>query len=239
MNLLARDTSSEWCSAALWLDGRVLAREERAGQRHSELIVPMIDGLLREAGRSVKQLDGIAFGAGPGSFTGLRIACGIAQGMAFGAGIRVLPVSTLEALAECVADGERAVCALDARMGELYLAAYRRDAGDWRGVVAPVLCRPETAPLLEGMGWVGCGSGFDAQGAALADRYAKQLLRVDGGRYPHAAQLAAIGARRFAAGASVEPERAAPLYIRDKVAFTVAERAARTAAQSEQADRAG
>ena len=99
VKLLALDTSTELCSAALWLDGRITAREEHAGQRHSELLLPMIDGLLRAAAVEPRALDAIAFGAGPGSFTGLRIACGVAQGLAFGAGIPVVGIGTLLALA--------------------------------------------------------------------------------------------------------------------------------------------
>jgi tRNA threonylcarbamoyladenosine biosynthesis protein TsaB len=185
----------------------------------------MIEALLQEAGLSVHQLDGIAFGAGPGSFTGLRIACGIAQGLAFAAGLPVAAVGTLECLAE--ASGEsRVVSALDARMGEVYIGAFERGGDGWRPVSEPALCRPEQAPALPGA-WVGCGSGFAVHGGALARRYDGQLRAVRADLFPHAREVAAIGGRMLARGEGVDPALAAPLYIRDKVALSVAERAAR------------
>jgi tRNA threonylcarbamoyladenosine biosynthesis protein TsaB len=227
LNLLALDTSSHWCSAALWLGGCARTLEENAGRRHSELILPMIDALLQEAGLSVQQLDGIAFGAGPGSFTGLRIACGIAQGLAFAAGLPVAAVGTLECLAE--ASGEaRVVSALDARMGEVYIAAFERAGDAWRTVSEPALCRPDLAPELAGA-WAGCGNGFAVHGEALARRYDGRLAVVRAELFPHAREVAAIGARTLASGGGVEPALAAPIYIRDKVALSLAERAARAA----------
>lgn len=228
MHILALDTSTEWCTAALWHDGALLVREENAGQRHSELILPMVRSLLAEAGTDLRALDGIAFGAGPGSFTGLRIACGVAQGMAFGAGLKLAPVSTLESLAQA-SGAHRVVTALDARMGEIYHAAYVRDGASWRAVHAPSLCRPDDAPGLEGDGWIGCGSGFIAHADALAAHYAGRLAAVQADRVPHARDIAVLGAQVFAHGAGVPPALAAPFYVRDKVALTVAERAARTA----------
>jgi len=226
LNILALDTSSEWCSAALWLDGRVLSRDEAAGQRHSELILPMIDALLREAGLALAALDGVAFGAGPGSFTGLRIACGVAQGLAFGLGLPVLPVGTLEALAEA-SGGQRAIAALDARMQEIYHAAYVREASGWREEHAPSLCRPGDAPPVRGGGWTGCGSGFAVYAEALRTRYADVMGEVRAELVPHARAIASIGARGLVAGRGLDPALAAPLYVRDKVALSVAERSAR------------
>jgi len=227
LNLLALDTSTQWCSAALWLDGQVLVREEDAGQRHSELILPMVDSLMAEAGLSLERMAAVAFGAGPGSFTGVRIACGVAQGLAFGAGLAVVPVSTLAALAHGFG-GARTIAALDARIGEIYHACYEHDAGGGlRCAAEPVLCRAETAPAVEGGGWTGCGSAFDVYDAALRERYGETLERVVHGAYPHARDVAALGARMLAAGGAIPPEDAAPLYVRDKVALTVDERARR------------
>jgi tRNA threonylcarbamoyladenosine biosynthesis protein TsaB len=240
LNILALDTSSEWCSAALWLDGRVSARDTRAGQRHSELILGMIDGLLREARVTLQQLDGIGFGAGPGSFTGLRIACGLAQGMAFGAGLRLAAIGTLDCLAQ--ASGAcRVVSALDARMGEIYHAAYERSEAGWQTVCGPSLCRPQDAPDLEGKGWIGCGSGFDAHSEALRQRYGGALDATQPELYPHARDVAALAALVFANGKGVDPAEAAPLYIRDKVALSIVERAERkqAAADAASGQRAG
>lgn len=227
LNLLALDTSSEWCSAALWLDGDVRARQEHAVQRHTELILPMVDDLLQQAGVTVRQLNGIGFGAGPGPFTGLRIACGIAQGLAFGAALPVVPVGTLECLAEA-SGAPRVLSAMDARMGEIYFAAYLRDGSGWCAEWEPMLCDPASAPAVDGS-WVGCGSGFDAHGETLRARYGVQLQSVRPDVVPHAREVAAIAARMLAAGRGVDAASAAPVYIRDKVALSVAERMARGA----------
>jgi tRNA threonylcarbamoyladenosine biosynthesis protein TsaB len=171
MKLLALDTSTENCSLALWLDGDVIERQVLAGQRHSDLVLPMLAELLGEAGITLQALDGIAFGEGPGSFTGLRIACGVAQGLAFGADLPVLGISTLLALA-AAAPGERVIACLDARIGEIYHAAYERRLGVWHGVCEPSLGLAQDAPSVAGSGWVGVGSGFAAYGEALQLRYA-------------------------------------------------------------------
>jgi tRNA threonylcarbamoyladenosine biosynthesis protein TsaB len=225
MDVLALETSTELCSAALWRDGRVFVREAHAGQRHSELLLPMVDALLAEAGLKLAALDGIAFGAGPGSFTGLRIACGVTQGLAFGAGLQVAAVSTLEAMAEDAA-AERALCCLDARMGEIYHAAYVREAQGWREASAPALAAPAAAPAVSGDGWCGIGSGFGVHGDVLRARYGAQLAAVLPAALPHARAVAAVGARALARGEGVPADQAVPVYVRDKVALTVSERKA-------------
>jgi tRNA threonylcarbamoyladenosine biosynthesis protein TsaB len=226
LNILALDTSSEWCSAALWLDGRLSVHDARAGQRHSELILVMIDALLQEAGVTLQQLDGIGFGAGPGSFTGLRIACGLAQGMAFGADLTLAPIGSLDCLAQA-GGARRVVSVLDARMGEIYHAAYERTQTGWQTICSPSLCRPQDAPELEGEGWIGCGSGFAAHGEALRQRYGSALDATRPELYPHARDVATLAALVFANGKGVDPAQAAPLYIRDKVALSILERAER------------
>ena len=230
LNILAIETSSEWCSAAIWLDGRVLSREEQAGQRHSELILPMVDGLLREAGIELGALDAVAFGAGPGSFTGLRVACGVAQGLALAAGLPVAEVGTLLALAQA-SDAERVVSCLDARMGEVYFAAFERtsEAGlerQWITVHEPVLCTPGSTPDLDGGGWVGAGSGFAAHGAALAQRYAGRVTHIHPELHPAARDIAALAVDVVKLGLAVPAEDARPVYLRDRVALTVEERRA-------------
>jgi tRNA threonylcarbamoyladenosine biosynthesis protein TsaB len=223
MDVLALETSTEFCSAALWRDGRVLVREAHAGQRHSELLLPMVDALLAEAGLRLAALDGIAFGAGPGSFTGLRIACGVTQGLAFGAELPVAAISTLEALAEEAAV-DRALCCLDARMGEIYHAAYEREGEGWREVSSPALAAPAAAPAISGGGWCGAGSGFAVHGEVLRERYGTQLANVLPSVLPHARAVAALGARALARGEGVPAEQAVPVYVRDKVALKVSER---------------
>ena len=222
MNLLALDTSTEYCSVALLRDEELAHREVHAVQRHSELILPMIDDLLAASGLELAQLDGIAFGAGPGSFTGLRIACGVAQGLAFGAGLPVVPVGTLVALAQ-ETGAPKVIACLDARMGEIYHAAYRRDGGHWKQIAAPSVVRAQLAPLLEGEGWFGCGSGFAVYADALAKRYDGQLEGVAAKLHPHARAVARLAAHVLARGGGLPAEKAAPIYVRDKVALKMHE----------------
>ena len=223
MKILAFETSTELCSAALWLDGGVDAREANAGQRHSELLLPMIDELLVSHSLKAAHLDCIAFGAGPGAFTGLRIACGVAQGIAFGSNVPVVGVSTLLALA-AASRADHVVCCLDARMGEVYHAAYERRGGGWHAVHEPGLCKPDAVPELPDGAWAGCGSGFCVYRKALASRYAGTLARVIDDLMPHAREIAALAAAEFGRGGAVSAELAAPLYVRNKVALRMDER---------------
>jgi len=223
MKLLVLDTSTEWCSAALWLDGRVQARRVLAEQRHSSLLLPMVDELLRESDISLRQLDGIGYGAGPGSFTGLRIACAVTQGLAFGADLPVAGVSTLESIAE-QAGADRVLTVLDARMAEVYWAAYRRNGAAWRAVSEPQLALPESVAVPDADGWVGAGNGFSALGNVLRPRLAAQLVRIDETLMPDAAAMAPLAARAFERGEGMDAALAAPIYLRDKVALTVDER---------------
>jgi tRNA threonylcarbamoyladenosine biosynthesis protein TsaB len=212
----AFDTSGEWCSVALWTHGELRAVERRADHRHGELVLPMLYELLSAARLDIAQLEAVAFGAGPGSFTGLRIACGLAQGIAFARGLPVCGVSSLEALAEeCGAP--RVVAALDARMGEVYHAAYERRPGGWREVVPAQCVAPQAAPRLPGEGWVGCGSGFGVYGTMGYDSVYPEI-------HPGAAAVARLAAPRLAAGEGVDAASAAPVYLRDKVALTTEER---------------
>ena len=222
MKLLVLDTSTEWCSAALWLDGRVQARRVLAEQRHSSLLLPMVNELLRESAIGLRQLDGIGYGAGPGSFTGLRIACAVTQGLALGAGLPVAGVSTLQSIAE-QAGAERVLTVLDARMAEVYWAAYQRDGAGWRAVSEPALALPESVSVPAGGGWVGAGNGFVALGEALRPRLAA-LARIDGTLMPDAAAMAPLAARAFGRGEGMDAALAAPISLRDKVALTVDER---------------
>lgn len=225
VKLLALDTSTEYCSVALWRDGTVDASETLAGQRHSELLLPMVDALLARHGLAIKDLDGIAFGQGPGSFTGLRIACGVTQGLALGGGLPVVGVGTLLAMAEA-AQAASAVCCLDARMGEIYHAAYKKSGVAWQAVHAPSLCAPAAAPLVPAGAWTGCGSGFTAHGPALRERYAGRLAGIMPEIFPHARHIARLAAGEFEAGRGLPAEQAVPVYIRDKVALKSHERTA-------------
>ncbi len=220
MKFLAFDTATEWCSAALWIDGACTQREIHAGQKHSDLLVPMLMDLLAEANLELCQLDAIVYGMGPGSFTGLRIACGVAQGLALGADLPVLGVSTLETLAE-EAGADRVLACLDARMNEVYAALYQREDARWHCLAGPLVCPPGAVPLPQGDDYVGVGSGF----AAYPDIAQTRALRhVDAGLIPHARAMARLAAPRLQRGEGLPAENAEPLYIRDKVALKICER---------------
>jgi tRNA threonylcarbamoyladenosine biosynthesis protein TsaB len=228
MQILALDTSTEVCAVALGDGLRWREKSEVAGQRHSELLLPMIQAILADCGVTLLQLDGIAFGAGPGSFTGLRIACGVAQGLALGAGLPVVAVSTLEAMAQARREqsgGDRIIAALDARMREVYVAAYARESGRWREVIAPAVVAPDAAPLPEGDGWIGAGGGF-AVYPSLRERYGAALSECDATVAPSASAVGALSLPRFAEGRGVPARDAVPFYVRHRVALTIAERAA-------------
>jgi tRNA threonylcarbamoyladenosine biosynthesis protein TsaB len=219
MKFAAFETSTEWCSVALWLDGEIHALEERAGNRQSELVLPMLEKLLEGGKLRPGDLEAVAFGAGPGSFTGLRIACGVAQGLALARGLPVLGVSTLEALAE-ESGAARVVACLDARMHEVYYSALEKKDGRWREVV-PVQCVPPANVVVPpGEGWAGCGNGFAVYGSLGMKTMLPEI-------HPSAVAVARLAAPRLAAGEGVDAALAQPLYVRDKVAFTAEELKAR------------
>jgi tRNA threonylcarbamoyladenosine biosynthesis protein TsaB len=223
MNLLALETATEACSVAVFVDGEVLERFEIAPRRHAELTLPEL--LLAEAGVAKSQLDAIAVGRGPGAFTGVRLAIALAQGIALALDRPLLPVSTLAALA-MQARGGRIVSAIDARMGEVYMAAFARD-GD--GIVAlgeEVVVRPDAASIPDGDCWHGVGTGFAASEHALQLRLHGRLALVDASALPHAADVARLGARMFARGEAIAPERIEPAYLRNNVALTIVEQQA-------------
>ena len=223
MRFAAFETSTEWCSAALWIDGEIAIVEERVGHAHSERVLPMLDRLLAAAGVSIAQLDAVAFGAGPGSFTGLRIACGVAQGLAFARDLPVIGIPTLEAMAD-ETGATRVIACLDARMHEVYYSALEREAARtgacWREVVPAQCVAPAAVLAPPGEGWIGCGNGFAVYGPL-------GLSNVISDIHPSAAAVARLAAPRFAAGEGVDAALAAPVYVRDKVAFTIEERNSR------------
>ena len=219
--LLALETATDACSAALWRDGETLERRVVAPREHAARLLPMVEGLLAEAGMPGTGLDAVAFGRGPGSFTGLRIAAGVAQGLALAWGLPVVPVSTLAALAQdAIEDGAGAVlAALDARMGEVYWGAFR--AGE-EGLAVPAgaerVCPPDAVEFPGPGPWVGAGPGWEAHGGALRARTGGALARVEPGRLPWAGRVARLAAAALARGEAVPPEEALPVYLRSRVA---------------------
>jgi tRNA threonylcarbamoyladenosine biosynthesis protein TsaB len=214
MRFVALETSTQWCSVALWRDGELAGIERRAGTRHSELALPMLERVLERFQLTAENLEAVAFGAGPGSFTGLRIACGLAQGLALARGIPVLGVSTLEALAE-ETGAARVLACIDARMREVYYAALQREGDRWREVI-PATCAAPAAIVLPSGDWIGAGNGFAVYGNLGLESVLPEV-------HPTAMAVARLAAPRLAAGEGVDAADAAPLYVRDKVAFTKAE----------------
>ncbi len=221
MKLLAIDTSGEACSAALLLDSEVRQRLSRQARRHGELILGMMDDLLAEAHIRLRELDALAFGRGPGSFTGVRIATAVVQGAAFGADLPVVPVSTLAALAQGhhrAAGHNRCLPAFDARMGELYWGCYvLDDAGLMQAVAEDQVGTPEDVVLPAGDAWHGVGSGWAVHGEVLRRRLGPHLSGAEPTAICEAQDVATLAAAEAAAGRVVTAERALPVYLRDQV----------------------
>lgn len=237
MKLLAFETATEACSVAVWVDGEVRERFELAPRRHAELSLPWAGELLAQAGIARSQLDAIALGRGPGAFTGVRLAIAIAQGIALALDRPLLPVSTLAALAMRAAQpvtpgndpgtGQRVFAAIDARMGELYTAAYELRDGDAIALDREALLAPDAAALPDTHnGWLGVGTGFAAAEGALATRLADRFSAIDAGALPHAADVARLAALAWQRGEAIAPERVEPAYLRDNVALTIVEQQA-------------
>jgi len=223
MKLMAIDTSGEGCSAALYLDGELETRFLVQPRGHSELILGMMQGLLDEAGLGLADLDALAFGRGPGSFTGVRIATGVIQGAAYASGLPVVPVSTLAALAERhfrESGARRMLAALDARMGEVYWGAFEVAQG--AELVSPrgeeEVCPPDAVPLPPGIGWQGVGSGWLSYGAELRERLGDRLASSHPRLLCSAHDVALLGVAGLLEGAAVKAEEALPVYLRNRVA---------------------
>ena len=226
--LLALDTATEICSVAIAVDGRVTELAETVGQRHSERILPMADEMLQSTGLRLGDCDAIAFGAGPGAFTGLRIACGIAQGLAFAVDKPIVAIGNLAALAlaaSAAAPGARRIlAAIDARMQEVYWAMFSVDGGRPVAITAPALAaaselvqigRRYAPDLLAGNAW----RAFPDIEASLA------IVSAPDAR-ASAREVAMLAVAAFAAGDAVPAAWAAPIYVRDRVALTIEERQA-------------
>lgn len=227
MNLLALETSTRRISVALAIDGQCRERFADLPNSGSEVVLPWVGELLEEAGIGKQQLDAVAFGAGPGGFTGLRLACGIAQGLGYGLDIPVVPVSTLAALALGAGDG-LVWTVLDARMNEVYAAAYRIDGERVTEAAAPVCVAPEgavpPAPSFAGESGIAVGDGFSAYAERI---HVPSGWTVRPNRWPGAQAIARLGHAALMRGAGLAAAQAQPIYVRDKVALTTAERLAR------------
>ena len=233
MKLLALDTSTDACSVALECDGEVLIDHRMAPQKHAQILLPMIDALLATAGLKTTDLDGIAFGCGPGSFTGVRIAAATAQGIAFGADIGVIPVSSLQALAQGAVrehGASHALAAFDARMGEVYWGAYAMDDGGVaQALQQDCVCPPEKIALTVGIStnkWCLLGSGADQYGDALTVALGEQVqLRRIADAWPNAQDVLTVAMPLSSRGQYLPASEALPVYLRNRVALTEKQRA--------------
>ena len=220
MKILALETAADPGTVALWRDGEVIAQQCAPARSNSETLLPLAEATLREAGLDFSDLDGIAFGAGPGSFTGLRVACGVAQGLAFARDLPLLGVGTLEAMA-LESGFDRVIVLLDARMGEVYVGFFEN--GEQRGEIG--VYSPQDVPLPETTGWLACGNALAAY-PLLRERLSPVVAAWQPELMPSAAGVARIAAPRLTRGETIDPADAVPLYVRNKVAKTVAERLA-------------
>jgi len=216
--ILAIETATEACSAALLTDGQLFSRFECLPQGHSGRILAMCDEVLDEAGLTLAGVDAIAFGSGPGSFTGLRIAASVAQGMATGAGCGVIAISTLAALAQST-DADRVFAALDARMGEIYSGFYIRDEqGMMRRSGVERVGKPDDIHAPDKQDWTGAGSGFAAWGDEIVNSGSVAISQILPDSHPEAASVARLARDAFRSGGTAPAESATPVYLRDNVA---------------------
>lgn len=231
MNLLAIETATEYCSVALLHGDALIDRSEMAPRRHAELVLPMAESLLSQAGIARNRLDAIAVGRGPGAFTGVRLAVSVAQGLAMALDVPVLPISSLAALAMQAPRNDAAVLAvIDARRGEIYAGTFKKGTEEIKS--RPDSIRPlsnecvvaaSSLVLPKADAWNVVGSGWHVYGRTIRERLPGPPLWADGRRYPQARDVARLAAPLFAEGKGVPPEQALPVYLRDKVALTLQE----------------
>ena len=222
MKLLALDTSTEACSTALLCDGEINSRHEQAPRKHADLILPMLEALLAEAEIKFSQLDAIAFGRGPGSFTGVRIATAVTQGIAFSADKPVVPVSTLASVAQQVMDEQNesyVLTALDARMGEVYWAGWKKNSkGFAENVIQESVLPPEKVQNPEQENWAGAGNAWEIYKETLSQKLADNLKNIYSDATPHAVSIVRLAEWYFNDGLAIPAEEALPVYLRNKVA---------------------
>lgn len=221
MKLLAIETSTEACSCALHIDGEIQEQSVIASRQHTTLILPQADKLLAEASLKPTQLDGLAFGCGPGSFTGLRIACGVAQGIAFAADIPVVPISSLATLAQAAymeENAEKVLAAIDARMNEIYWGCY---VINQQGIMScqseDSVDKPQEINLPNIGPWYGVGTGWATYGEILAAQLKNAVQNYQGKKYPQARAMIPLALVAFQTGKIVSAEEALPVYLRNKV----------------------
>lgn len=219
MKLLALETATEACSVALAVGDDLRLRFEVAPRKHTELVLPMVDALLAEAGLQARELDAVAFGQGPGAFTGVRIAIAVAQGLAFAHDLPVIAVSTLAALAQAAAAvSEYAAPALDARMREVYWGLYKKDEqGLMQGLIKDSVGPPGSVAVVTAGPWYGLGSGWRTYPHELGRRFGDRLTRIDARALPSARGVLELARPAWLAGKTLPVEQARPVYLRNRV----------------------
>lgn len=228
VKILALDTATEACSAALWNNGVVISRFENAGRSHTEHLMPMVRALMAESGFTFAQLDGIACGVGPGSFAGVRIGVGFVKGLALARDLPVVGVSSLAMLAqhEIGQGAQRVLAVIDARMGEVYHGAYERDAqGLARSLGPEGVCAPAAIPRLAAGSWAATGTGWGAYAEALKQAAGVEPSAINGAALPSATAALTLALPRFLADQTQSSDDLAPVYLRNKVALTLLEQA--------------
>lgn len=230
MKVLAIDTATEGCSVCLWQEGQGLSRMQVQPRKHAELILPMIDEVLAEAGITLNQIDTLAFGRGPGAFTGVRIATGVIQGIAYGTDLPVVPVSTLRALAQRAyveQNATKVLSAFDARMNEVYLGAFElKDDGLMQPVIDEMVIKPDAVKINRdidtnstGVSWVGAGSGWAVYESQLFASLDLEFDQVFPEMITRADEIAVLAAADYKLGKAVNAEKALPIYLRNEVAW--------------------
>lgn len=220
MKILAIETATEACSAALDINNNCIQRFEIAPRQHTQLILPMIDELLREADIKINDLDAIAFGQGPGAFTGVRIAIGVIQGLAFAHDLPVIPVSTLAALAQHFANEHQCIAsAIDARMQEIYWGLYKKDdSGIMQTIIEEQVCSPTEASIPGEGVWFGVGTGWNTYSEELQSKFTNNFLGFNGDILPSATDIITLAKPAYIEGKAVSVETATPVYLRNNVA---------------------
>ena len=221
MNILALDTCTESCSAALLYQGQIFERVEMTQRGHSDLILGMMEALFKDAGISIDVIDAVAVGRGPGSFTGVRVGVGVAQGIAFARNIPVIPVSTLAAIAQGIfdqGDDDYVAVAIDARMGEIYGANYQRQQGVAVLLDQEQVYPPEQFLPFADQQWIGAGTGWREYNDLLTEQFEGKLVQVIAERYPQASSIIKLAQIEVEAGRLLPAEQAIPVYLRNNVA---------------------
>jgi tRNA threonylcarbamoyladenosine biosynthesis protein TsaB len=226
MNILALDTCTELCSAALLINGELFERSVLTQRSHSDLILGMMDDIFNEAKATLSEVDVLTFGRGPGSFTGVRVGVGVAQGIAYARELPVVPVSTLAAIAQETAENSKTpniAVAIDARMGEIYCASYKIIDGIAELLDQERVCPPEEFKPFNDEKWLGVGTGWSEYGSQLASNFSDTLIDSSAAHYPQAKHMITLAQKEIIMGRLISAEQALPVYLRNNVAKKKAE----------------